>query len=71
MNQQQMDEISRIVVANGFIEWNLVCFTEQKDYQIFSYFTHPGMLQVFRQVLYLMLRKLDDHFLGTGKEITH
>ena len=71
MTQQQLNDISKIVIDNGYVEWNLITFTEQKDYQIFSYFTDPGMLPIFRQVLYLMLKKLDEHCMGTEKETTH
>ena len=71
MTQEQMDKVSAIVVANGFIDWNIVMFTEQKDYQVISYFTDAGMLQIFRQVLYLMLKRLDEHSLSSGKETTH
>ena len=71
MTQEQMDKVSAIVVANGFIDWNIVMFTEQKDYQVISYFTDTGMLQIFRQVLYLMLKRLDEHYMGSGKETTH
>jgi hypothetical protein len=59
MNHLDMDAISEIVAKYGYVEWALVGFTPARDYTIFSYFTDPSALPVFRAVLLSMLKMVE------------
>ena len=61
MRQADLDKISEIVAKYGFIEWSLVGFTPQGDYQIFSYFTDPAIMPVFKAILVSMLRTVEEY----------
>ena len=61
MKQADLDKISEIVARYGFVEWSLVGFTPAGDYEIFSYFTDPSVLRVFKVILYSMLRTLEKY----------
>ena len=59
MEKKDLETISRIVAKYGYIEWTLVGFTPEKDYEIFSYFTDPSVLPVFKVVLLSILETLE------------
>jgi hypothetical protein len=61
MKQADLDAISEIVARYGFIEWSLVGFTPAGDYEIFSYFTDPSVLNVFKVILYSMLKTIEEN----------
>ena len=61
MKQADLDKISEIVARCGFVEWSLVGFSPAGDYEIFSYFTDPSVLRVFKVILYSMLRSLENY----------
>jgi hypothetical protein len=61
MKQADLDKISEIVARYGFVEWSLVGFTPAGDYEIFSYFTDPSVLRVFKVILYSMLKTLEGY----------
>lgn len=59
MNQADFDTISEIVARYGYIEWTLIGFTPTREYNIFSYFTDPSVMPVFKCVLLSILNRLD------------
>jgi len=61
MRQADLDKISEIVAKYGLIEWSLVGFTPKGDYQIFSYFTDPAIMPVFKAILISMLRTVEEY----------
>ena len=61
MKQADLDKISEIVAEYGFVEWSLVGFTPSGDYQIFSYFTDPSVMPIFKAILVSMLRTVDEY----------
>ena len=61
MEQKDLNTISEIVAKYGYIEWTLIGFTPAKDYDIFSYFTDPAVLPVFKVVLLSILRTLEGY----------
>ena len=74
MKQDDLDKISEIVARYGFVEWSLVGFTPTGDYKIFSYFTDPSVLPVFKMILYSMLKKLEEYleqYEGDYREVVH
>jgi hypothetical protein len=74
MKQDDLDKISEIVARYGFVEWSLVGFTPAGDYKIFSYFTDPSVLPVFKMILYSMLKKLEaylEQYEGDYREVVH
>ncbi len=74
MKQDDLDKISEIVARYGFVEWSLVGFTPAGDYKIFSYFTDPSILPVFKMILYSMLKKLEEYlekYEGDYREVVH
>lgn len=74
MKQDDLDKISEIVGRYGFVEWSLVGFTPAGDYKIFSYFTDPSVLPVFKMILYSMLKKLEEYleqYEGDYREVVH
>jgi hypothetical protein len=60
MKQADLDKISEIVARYGFIEWSLVGFSPAGDYEIFSYFTDPSVLRIFKVILYSMLKTVEE-----------
>lgn len=74
MKQDDLDKISEIVARYGFVEWSLVGFTPAGDYKIYSYFTDPSVLPVFKMILYSMLKKLEEYlekYEGDYREVVH
>jgi hypothetical protein len=61
MKQADIDKISEIVARYGFIEWSLVGFSPAGDYEIFSYFTDPSVLRIFKVILYSMLKTVEEY----------
>jgi hypothetical protein len=61
MKQADLDTISEIVARYGFSEWSLVGFTPTGDYRIFSYFTDPSILPVFKIILISMLKTIGEY----------
>jgi hypothetical protein len=61
VEQEDLDTISRIVAKYGLIEWTLIGFTPERDYTIFSYFTDPSILPVFKAVLVSIFKTLSEY----------
>jgi hypothetical protein len=61
MKQADLDTISEIIAKDGFIEWSLVGFTPTGDYKIFSYFTDPSVMPIFKVILVSMLRTVQEY----------
>jgi hypothetical protein len=61
MKQADLNTISEIVRRYGFIEWSLVGFTPSGDYQIFSYFSDPSIMPIFKAILISMLRTVEGY----------
>jgi len=61
LEKKDLDAISRIVAKYGYVEWTLIGFTPEKDYDIFSYFTDPEVLPVFKVVLMSILKTLEEY----------
>lgn len=59
MNQADFDTISEIVARYGYIEWTLIGFTPTREYNIFSYFSDPSIMPVFKCVLLSIINRLD------------
>ncbi len=59
MNQADFDAISEIVAKYGYVEWTLIGFTPTREYNIFSYFTDPLIMPVFKCVLLSILNRID------------
>jgi hypothetical protein len=59
MNQADFDKISEIVARYGYIEWTLIGFTPTREYNIFSYFSDPSIMPVFKCVLLSIINRLD------------
>ena len=59
MNQADFDKISEIVARYGYIEWTLIGFTPTREFNIFSYFTDPSIMPVFKCVLLSIINRLD------------
>ncbi len=74
MKQADLDKISKIVADYGFVEWSLVGFTPAGDHEIYSYFTDPAVIPVFKAILVSILRTLEE-YLGSSEnayeEIAH
>ncbi len=64
MKQADLDKISEIIAGDGFVEWSLVGFTPTGEYKIFSYFTDPSVVPVFKSILVSMLRKIEEYLKG-------
>jgi hypothetical protein len=64
MKQADLDTISEIVARYGFSEWSLVGFTPTGNYSIFSYFTDPSILPVFKIILISMLKAVGEYVEG-------
>ena len=61
MKQADLDTISEIVARYGYSEWSLVGFAPTGDYSIFSYFTDPSILPVFKIILISMLKTIGEY----------
>jgi hypothetical protein len=61
VEQADLDTISEIVAKYGYIEWTLIGFTPERDYNIFSYFTDPSVLPVFKAVLLSIFKTLSEY----------
>jgi hypothetical protein len=61
MTKTDYDKISEIVARYGFVEWTLIGFTPTRDYNIFSYFTDPSIMPIFKYVLLSILKQLDNY----------
>lgn len=61
MKKADLDKISEIMADYGFIEWSLVGFAPTGDYKIFSYFTDPSIMPVFKAILISMLRTVEEY----------
>ena len=71
LTEKEFSTISGIIADHGYVEWNLIAFTADREYNIFSYFTDPSIMPIFRVILFSMLKRLDAYCLGQGKETTH
>lgn len=67
MERTDLDIISQIAARYGYVEWTLICFTQERDYNIFSYFTDPSVLPVFKYVLLSILKTLDEYLERTQR----
>jgi hypothetical protein len=67
VEQTDLDIISEIVARYGYIEWTLIGFTQERDYNIFSYFTDPSVLPVFKYVLLSILKTLNEYLEKTQR----
>ena len=61
MEQADFDTISEIVSRYGYIEWTLIGFTPTREYNIFSYFTDPSIMPIFKYVLLSILKGLNEY----------
>jgi hypothetical protein len=61
MDKADFDAISEIVARYGYVEWTLIGFTPTREYNIFSYFTDPSIMPVFKCVLLSILNRLDTY----------
>lgn len=61
MMQDELDTISEILARYGYSEWSLVGFTRSGEYSIFSYFTDPSILPVFKIILVSMLKTVGEY----------
>jgi hypothetical protein len=71
LTQKETDSISQIVADHGYIEWNLIAFTPKREYNIYSYFTDPSIMPIFRGVILSILNRLDRFCIVKGKETWH
>jgi hypothetical protein len=61
VEQADFDTISEIVARYGYIEWTLIGFTPTREYNIFSYFTDPSIMPIFKYVLLSILKSLNEY----------
>jgi len=61
MDQSDFDTISEIAAKYGYVEWTLIGFNTAREYNIFSYFTDPSIMPIFKCVLLSILNKLDSY----------
>jgi len=61
MEKADLDAISKIVAKYGYIEWTLIGFTPTREYNIFSYFTDPSIMTIFKGVLISILKSLEEY----------
>jgi len=61
VEQADFDTISEIVSRYGYIEWTLIGFTPTREYNIFSYFTDPSIMPIFKYVLLSILKGLNEY----------
>ncbi len=67
MEQTDLDIISEIAARYGYVEWTLIGFTQERDYNIVSYFTDPSILPVFKYVLLSILKTLNEYLEKTQR----
>jgi hypothetical protein len=67
VEQTDLDIISKIAARYGYVEWTLIGFTQETDYNIVSYFTDPSVLPVFKYVLLSILKTLDEYLERTQR----
>jgi acyl CoA:acetate/3-ketoacid CoA transferase alpha subunit len=70
MNQADLDTISEIVARYGLVEWTLIGFTKEREYNIFSYFTDPSIVPVFKFVLLSILKTIEEYLEKNEYEMT-
>jgi hypothetical protein len=61
MDKADFDAISEIVAKYGYVEWTLIGFTPTREYNIFSYFSDPSIMPIFKCVLLSILNRLDTY----------
>jgi hypothetical protein len=61
MDKADFDTISEIAAKYGYVEWTLIGFTPTREYNIFSYFTDPSIMPIFKCVLLSILNRLDTY----------
>jgi hypothetical protein len=61
MDKADFDAISEIAAKYGYVEWTLIGFTPTREYNIFSYFTDPSIMPIFKCVLLSILNRLDTY----------
>jgi hypothetical protein len=62
MNQNDLEMISTILSRYGLVEWTLIGFSPTKEYRIFSYFTDPSIVPIFKYVLLSILKTIENNF---------
>ncbi len=61
MEKTDFETISEIVARYGYVEWTLIGFTPTREYNIFSYFTDPSIMPIFKYVLLSILKGLNEY----------
>jgi hypothetical protein len=61
VEKADFETISEIVARYGYIEWTLIGFTPTREYNIFSYFTDPSIMPIFKFVLLSILKGLNEY----------
>lgn len=61
MEKADFKAISEIVARYGYVEWTLIGFTPTREYNIFSYFTDPSIMPIFKYVLLSILKGLNEY----------
>jgi hypothetical protein len=62
MNQDDLEIISAILSKYGLIDWTLIGFSPTREYRIFSYFTDPSVVPIFKYVLFSILKTIENNF---------
>jgi hypothetical protein len=70
MNQADLDTISEIVARYGLVEWTLIGFNNEKEYNIFSYFTDPSIVPVFKCILLSIVKTIEEYLEKNKYEMT-
>jgi hypothetical protein len=70
MNQADLDTISEIVARYGLVEWTLIGFNNEKEYNIFSYFTDPSIVPVFKCILLSIVKTIEEYLEKNKSEMT-
>ncbi|MEW6417471.1 MAG: hypothetical protein AB1480_05040 [Nitrospirota bacterium] len=70
MNQADLDTISEIVARYGLVEWTLIGFTNEREYNVFSYFTDPSIMPVFKSILISILKTMEEYLEKDQCEMT-
>lgn len=68
MEKADFETISEIVARYGYVEWTLIGFTPTREYNIFSYFTDPSIMPIFKYVLLSILKGLNE-YLGKNQSL--
>jgi hypothetical protein len=61
VEKTDFETISEIVARYGYVEWTLIGFTPTREYNIFSYFTDPSIMPIFKYVLLSILKGLNEY----------